>query len=346
MSSGGIVLDMLKKYSVLSNLELPWNKFRKSNILITGGNGLIASNLVDAFVYLQKKFLLHMNLYVLCRSAEKAKKRFDSYLGEESFHLIIQDVCDPLMFDVDFQYIIHAASSAHPQAFNTVPVDVMRANFLGTLNLLNYTLKYTDTRFMFVSSSEVYGENFEGIDVFQEDMSGNVDYTKFRSCYPESKRASETLCMCFSKQYHSDIVIVRPAFIYGKDIIDSNTRADVYFLRQVLEHKDIIMYSEGTQIRSYCYIKDCISAMLYALLLGGSGEIYNIGNQNCVVSLKEYAATLAKLGGVSLKYEPQAAPKGVVFLKTTRCVLSTEKLEKLGWKALYTLEAGITDMLK
>lgn len=332
-------------HTELYQLPLPWEKLNHANILITGGNGLIASSLIDELISVNQRLNLNMNLYAMCRNEGRAKKRFSGYSNTENFHLVIQDVCDPLELEVDFQFIIHAASSAHPQAFNSVPVDVMCANFLGTLNLLNYSLKHQNVRFIFVSSSEVYGENEEGIPLFREDMSGNVDYTKFRSCYPESKRASETLCMSFKKQYDSDIVIVRPAFIYGKEILESNSRADVYFLRQVLNGKDIVMYSEGTQVRSYCYIKDCVAGMLYAGLLGKSGEIYNIGNRDCVVTLQEYAQALADAGGVSLRYEPKTAPTGMVFLKTTQCILDTSKLEQLGWRPQYTLKDGIHDML-
>lgn len=329
----------------LQQLDLPWEKLRQANILITGGNGLIASSLIDELMLVNSELKLDMNLYVMCRNKDRAEKRFSEYVGMDIFHLVIQDVCAPLELEVDLQFIIHAASSAHPGAFNTVPVDVMCANFLGTLNLLNYSLKHPNVRFMFVSSSEVYGENEEGVEIFREDMSGNVDYTKFRSCYPESKRASETLCMSFKKQYGSDVVIVRPAFIYGKDILESNSRADVYFLRQVLKGEDIVMYSEGTQVRSYCYIKDCVAGMLYVCLLGDSGEIYNIGNRNCVVTLREYAQALADESSVSLRYEPKTAPAGMVFLKTTRCILDTGKLERLGWRPQYTLKDGIQDML-
>lgn len=335
----------MNRYGELLRCSLPWQKLSNSNILITGGNGLIASSFVDALVELNKNLSLNINIYVLCRNEKKARKRFIKYTGLKMFHLLLQDVCDLLNTDIDFHYIIHAASAAHPQAFNETPVDVMKANFIGTLNLLTYSLKSQSSRFIFVSSSEIYGENFEGINMFKEDMIGSIDCTKFRSCYPESKRASETLCMCFRKQYNSDVVILRPAFIYGKDILESNTRADVYFLRQVLKHEDIVMYSQGNQIRSYCYIKDCIAGMFYAILLGESGEVYNIGNCNCVVTLRQYAETLAKLGGVSLKYEPQSAPSGMTFLKTTQCVLNTEKLENLGWKARYNLEDGIRDIL-
>lgn len=336
---------MLNAHKELHQLPLPWEKLNHANVLITGGNGLIASNLIDELMLANEKLNLNMNLYAMCRNVDRATKRFSNYLNAGNFHLVIQDVCDPLDLEINFQLIIHAASSAHPQAFNSVPVDVMCANFLGTLNLLNYALKHQGARFIFVSSSEVYGENEEGIPLFREDMSGNVDYTKFRSCYPESKRASETLCMSFKKQYGSDVVIVRPAFIYGKEILESNSRADVYFLRQVLTGNDIVMYSEGAQVRSYCYIKDCVAGMLYAGLLGESGEVYNIGNCDCVVTLREYAQALADAGGVSLRYEPKTAPSNMVFLKTTQCILDTSKLEQLGWRPQYTLKDGIQDML-
>ena len=330
----------------IAEMKLPWEKLQGKNILVTGANGLIASNLVDALMSVSEERQLGIALYALCRNCDKAQRRFGMYMGSAGFHLIAQDVSEPLRTNVEFDYIFHAASSAHPKAFNDTPVDVMKANFLGTLNLLEYAKGYPGSRFVFVSSSEVYGENAEGAEMFRENDPGIVDYTKFRSCYPESKRASETLCMSYKKQYGSDIVVVRPAFIYGREILDTNTRADVYFLRQVLNHEDIVMYSEGTQVRSYCYVKDCVAGMLYAALLGESGEVYNIGDMNGVVTLREYAALLAKHGGVELRYEPKTAPGGTVFLKTTRCVLDTGKLEGLGWKARYTLDDGIQDILK
>lgn len=329
----------------LAGSGLPLEKLQNASLLVTGGNGLIASTLVEELLDLEQEKHLGMNVYVLCRNREKAEKRFADYKDRAAFHLLIQDVCQPLDFDIDFRYIIHAASSAHPGAFNTVPVDVMKANFLGTLNLLEYSVKYPDTRFVFVSSSEVYGENKEEIPLFTEDINGTVDYTKFRSCYPESKRASETLCMSYKKQYGADVVIVRPAYIYGKNILDSNTRADVYFLRQVLNKKDIVMYSKGTQVRSYCYVKDCVAGMLYAALKGENGGIYNIGDEHCVITLWDYAQKLADIGGVQLRHEPETKPEGTVFLKTTRCILDTTRLRSLGWEPKYSLEDGIRDML-
>lgn len=318
------------------------NKLKNTKILITGANGLIASNLAEALYLLGEKY--NIELYLLCRNKEKAEKRFSYILRSPSVHLLIQDVVEPLDLDVEFDYIFHAASSAHPGAFNTVPADVMKANFIGTMNLLDYC-KGKKTRFIFVSSSEVYGENFEGVEYFDETMNGSVNPTVFRSCYPESKRASETLCMCYKKQYNSDVVVVRPAFIYGREILDSNVRADVYFLRQVLNHEDIVMYSKGDQIRSYLYVNDCVSAMLIAALKGENGEVYNIGNDENIITLHDYAQTLADIGGVKLIYQPETKPEGVKFLKTTRCVLKADKLKKLGWTIEYSLEDGVRDIL-
>ena len=333
----------------LLNMELSLDNLRNANVLVTGANGLIASNLVETLVSLNQKAGLQINVYALCRTETKAKKRFENILNEPAFHLIIQDVITPLNCETVFDYIIHAASSAHPGAFNTVPVDVMKANFLGTLNLLEYSRLHSSNnrkpRFMFVSSSEIYGENFENIEFFTEDMSGSVNPDNFRACYPESKRAAETLCECYKKQYDSDVVIVRPAFIYGRDIIDDNVRADAYFLRQVLNGENIVMYSKGDQIRSYLYINDCISAMLFVLLKGENGEVYNIGNDENVITLHDYAQKLADLGNVELIYDPKSEPEGVKFLKTTRMLLKADKLKRLGWRVEYSLDDGINDIL-
>ena len=105
------------------------------------------------------------------------------------------------------------------------------------------------------------------------------------------------------------------------------------------------MYSEGSQVRSYLYVKDCVSGMLYALLKGESGEVYNIGDMDNAVTLREYAEKLAKKGGVKVVVDLSTKPAGTFFLKTTKLVLDTKKLQKLGWKQKFDLDQGIEDML-
>ena len=183
----------MNKYPSLQKLDLPWEKLSRATVLVTGGNGMIASAFIEALYELSHEKALDTDISVLCRNPKRAEVRFAPYLRDEHFELIIQDVSDPLRSDKDFDYIIHAASSAHPHAFNNTPVDVMRANFIGTMNLLEYSKDSSRTRFMYVSSSEVYGENEQGTEIFTEDMPGIIDHMRFRACYPESKRAAEIL---------------------------------------------------------------------------------------------------------------------------------------------------------
>lgn len=328
----------------VATMDLPWEKLEKSNVLVTGANGLIASDLVESLLEVNRVRDLGLTVWALCRNADRARRRFSGQIADPAFNLLVQDVTEPLLDDVVFDYVVHAASSACPSAFNKTPVDVMRANFNGTLNLLEMLSRQGGGRFMFISSSEVYGENFEGKPLFNELDEGHVDFARFRACYPESKRASETLCMSFRQQFEADIVIVRPAFIYGREIIDSNDRADASFMRSALAGEDIVMYSRGDQIRSYLYVKDCSSALLYTLLLGEGGGIYNIGDATCAVSLRDYASMLAHSAGVDLQFNCEAAPQDTVLLKTTRCVLDDKALRSLGWTPFFNLETGLADI--
>lgn len=336
----------MNQYGALENLPLPLDRLKNKSILVTGANGMIASAFVEAVLELSRTHKLGTVVYALCRSQERGSKRFADYMGDEDFKLIAQDVIVPLDDSYEFDYIVHAASAANPTAFNTTPVDVMNANYIGTMNMLDYTKSHPSCRFLFVSSSEVYGENEERIPIFTEDIPGSINFTRARACYPSSKRAAETLTLCYKEQFGSDVVIVRPAYIYGKDIIDSNNRADVYFLRQAINHEDIVMFSEGSQIRSYCYVTDCISGMLFAMLSGENGGIYNIGNEDCIVTLKEYAQMCADVGGVELVMKVEKKPEGMTFLHTTQLILDTTRLRALGWKPQFTLEDGFKDIFE
>ena len=95
---------MSNVHTDLHHLRLPWEKLDHANILVTGGNGLIASSLIDELMLVNKELNLSMKLYVMCRNADRAAKRFSDYLDMEMFHLVIQDVCDPLELEVDFQF--------------------------------------------------------------------------------------------------------------------------------------------------------------------------------------------------------------------------------------------------
>ena len=157
-------------------------------------------------------------------------------------------------FDFPVDFIIHAASNAYPAAFNADPVGTIMSNILGTKNMLDYALNHSAKRFLFLSSGEVYGQGDLSVDAFDEKYSGYVDPTSPRSCYPNSKRCAETLCVSYTKQYGLDTVIARPSHTYGANFTELDNRANVQFVNRAIKGDDIVLLSAGNQLRSYTYI--------------------------------------------------------------------------------------------
>lgn len=305
-------------------LDLPWEKLRGKAIAITGATGLIGGSLLRYLRAANEIRALDLRLIPLCRKPDRLPGAvFYDALGE--------------LPEFEADYIIHAASNAHPLAFSSDPVGTMQANLLGTMRLLE-RIRERGGRLVFCSTGEIYGEN-PALDSFDEAAFGAIDPMRARSCYPESKRAGETLCAAYHAQYGVDALAARLCYVYGPGITPENSRADAQFLRKARSGEDIVLKSPGSQVRSYCYVFDAASALLTLMLRGEAGQAYNVSGSTA--SIREYAETLAALAGVSLRFElpPDAEKQG--YSAVTRAVLDSGKLQALGWKAEYGLEEGL-----
>ncbi|MBO5204838.1 MAG: NAD-dependent epimerase/dehydratase family protein [Prevotella sp.] len=263
----------------------------RKNILVTGATGLIGSALVDLFM----EEGLH-DVYAAGRNEERAKRRFAKYTGNSRFHFVRHDVCRPLDGDTRYHLIVHAASGADPRSFSTDPVGVMTANIDGVRNLLDYGRNHGMERLLYVSSGEVYGSD-NGEKLWREEDSGYVDTMTPRACYPSSKRAAETLCVAYAAQYGLDVVVARPCHTYGANFTESDNRAYAQFMRNVVNGEDIVLNSDGSQYRSWIYVKDCAEALRTILYKGVSGTAYNVADEQSCVTIKELAELIAKAGG-------------------------------------------------
>ena len=317
----------------LSHLDLPWEKIARTNILIAGATGLIGSCLVD---FLMKNPGLNYNVYALGRNECRANQRFSDFFDNEAFHFIKFDVTKPLDKEICFDYIIHTASDANPQFYATQPVEVMKANVNGVINMMEYGLGHDMKRFLYVSSGEIYGEGNGG--VLSEEYSGYVDCMKPRSCYPSSKRAAETLCVSYIEEYGADAVIARPCHVYGPHFTDNDNRVYAQFIRNVLDGNDIVMKSNGEQLRSWCYVIDCVSALLYILLKGENGHAYNIADKNSCITIKALAEMIAKIEGKKVNVVVPTDSESKGYNVVTNSVFSTAKLESLGWSVSGSME--------
>lgn len=320
--------------------DLPWNKLSGCNILVTGATGLIGGCLVEALMANPKR---DYQVYASGRNEQRARERFKDYADDKAFHFVRYDVLEPLDSDVRFDYIIHAASNASPNFFAQKPVEVIKSNVDGVAHLMEYGLAHGMKRFLYVSSGEIYGEG-DGR-VFTEDYSGYVNCATPRACYPSSKRAAETLCVSYAAEYGADVVIARPSHTYGPHFTEQDNRVYAQFIRNVLRGEDIVMKSTGEQFRSWCYVVDCVSALLYILLKGECGQAYNIADDKSNISIRELAETIAKIGGKKVVIDVPDADEKKGFNVVTKSVFSTEKLRLLGWQAHTDIKQGLKDTI-
>lgn len=303
---------------------LPWEKLAGCNIFVTGATGLIGACLVEILMSRKHDY----NIYAAGRNEKRAMKRFRKYSDDSTFHFLNYDVCSELHSDTDFHYIIHAASNASPVFFKNNPVEVMKANVYGVANLMEYGRRHNMRRFLYVSTGEIYGE---GNRVYSEKDCGYLDCTSPRACYPSSKRAAETLCVSYVEEYGVDAVIARPCHTYGPHFTESDNRVFCQFVRNVLCGEDIEMKSDGSQMRSWCYVVDCSLALLYILLKGENGNAYNVADPTSVFTIRQLAEAIACAEGRRVVFSNPSDAERKAFTNISHAVFDTTKLQALGW---------------
>lgn len=313
-----------------------------STILVTGATGMICSCVVDMLMQWNLELDANNIIYAISRSVDKLKTRFAKYEGNEKLRFLEIDAAQPFELNVDVDYIIHGASNADPASMMNNPVETLKSNVLGMDCLLNCAVEKKVKRTLYISSGEMYGKALEELEHgFPEDYSGYINYSEPRTCYPSGKRAAETLCQCYIKQYDADVVIVRPCHIYGPTMLWSDSRAISAFIKNGINGEKIIMKSAGTLVRSHCYVVDAASAILYVLLYGEKGEAYNVADKKSICSIAELAHTIAEEAGTEVEMVIPTDAELAGFAKRDRAVLDATKLENMGWQALSDLRNGI-----
>lgn len=319
-------------------------KLHKKKILVTGATGLIGSFLTDLLLYADQEKDAGIEVYALARDKERLEKRFASHLGNSLFHMVVQDVTEPLRLTASVDLMIHAAGDGFPAAFREHPVETMMPALSGTYWLLQYAKSHNTERFLFVSSGEVYGTAGGQTHAFSENEYGFVDSMKVRSCYPMAKRCAETLCVSFGSQYGLPVVVARPGHTYGACTSINDNRATAQFLKNALAGEEIRLHSRGNQLRSYTYVADCVSGLLTILVNGADGEAYNIANVDSRATIAEFADILARKAGVGCVAGTPDENEEKELTPISYAVLDAAKLELLGWRAVYTLRRGIGNM--
>ncbi len=321
--------------------DINWSQFRNASVLITGANGLIATYLIYILLYLNECDNLGVKVIGLARSQEKMKLKYGTLLEREDFEVIYQDVTEPINMKEEINYIIHTASPTGPKQFMSTPVNTILANVLGTYQLLEMGKEKKIKGFLLLSTREIYGTGAKDF-VMEEDY-GAMDPTLVRSCYPESKRMSETLCAAYNVQYAMNCKVVRIAHTYGPGMILRDGRVVGDFLGNVVDGKDITMNSDGSGTLALTYIADVVAGIMQ-VICNFKEFVYNISNSTETTSVKQLAETLCGLfeeKGIKTRFQAASASEKAGYLANKLGFLDSKKAISEGWEAQIALEEGM-----
>lgn len=322
---------------------IKWERLKGKSVMITGASGMVGSYIMRTLLYLNHQFDYNIHVIAVVRNVKKIAKEFQM---DQNVEIVSHDVSQPFAYEGAIDFIIHAASPASPLIMKDKPVETVAANALGAFYTLQLAKAKEVEEYVFISSREIYGQPYEGQEMFQEDTYGFVDPLDPRSCYPEGKKVAETMCASYKSEYGLNAKSARLAHTYGPgmSIYDGRVQAD--FLKNVIFNEDIVLKSKGLPVRTYTYISDAVAGIFF-VLLNGEEAAYNIGDENAKISIRGLAELLVRITpekNLSLTFDiPQGGLKGTAPF--TLGILDSTRLRKLGWKPRYTLEEGFRRMI-
>ncbi len=295
-------------------------------ILVTGGAGFLGSHLCERLLTEGHEVLCLDNYFT------GRKKNIQDFLGNRRFELVRHDVIEPIMLEVD--QIYHLACPASPIHYQYNAIKTIKTNVLGTHNMLGLA-KRVKARFLLASTSEVYGD--PAMHPQNESYWGNVNPIGIRSCYDEGKRVAETFTMDYHRQNGVDVRIVRIFNTYGPRMLADDGRVVSNFIVQSLQGKDLTVYGEGKQTRSFCYADDLIDGMVRMMNNPDFIGPVNIGNPS-EYTIRDFAEKIIAMTGTSSKIAYQPLPSDD---PRQRCPDITLAGEKLGWKPRVSVDEGL-----
>lgn len=302
-------------------------------ILVIGATGLIGSFLTDALIYYNSTIQECIQIGVMSRSENRLLERFGYYLSKK-IDYIEQEIQDKLDDKAEWDFIFHLASNADPNSYERYPYETITTNVLGTNNVIEYAKKHLNTKILFTSTMEVYGEALQ--EKLQESDYGALDFNKIRSGYPESKRVSELMYRSAAEEFHIKCVIARMGYVYGSTMTDSDNKVVAQLIRSAAGEGDFVLKSAGVQKRTYCYVADAVSGLLSVITKGENGECYNIADEASEITIRGLAEIFAEIQNNVVYFE-----KNKYESKVFHKVLDMSKVKSLQWRAETSLKRGI-----
>lgn len=346
MKKGSMSEDILQEDLESIAQKFPFaDELQGKTVLVTGATGLIGSQVVGALLSMNRLRSTGVKVIAFARSREKAEKVFGTLLEGEDLSLALGDVNQPISLEEPVDYIVHGASATSSQYFVSHPVETISTALDGTRHVLELAKQKQVRGLVYLSSLEVYGTPAADAGLIGESYSGYLDPLQVRSSYSEGKRMAECLCAAYASEYGIPVKVARLSQTFGPGVAYNDGRVFAEFARCAIEGRDIVLHTAGNTVRSYCYSRDAVNALLYILLRGNSGEAYNVTNMDTAVSIREMALLVCGLnekGKIQLQFDMPENLASFGYNPEMVIRLDSRKLQSLGWHA----EVGLQEMFR
>jgi nucleoside-diphosphate-sugar epimerase len=323
---------------------LPWERLAGKTVLISGAAGFLGAYMAETILEANVRFQREPStLLLLVRDRAVAEARFAHYDGRPELKYLVQDVCDPLSTSVRADVVIHAAGRASPKYYAVDPCGTIAPNVLGANQMLKLASTSGSELFLFFSSSEVYGYLPPDKVPIREDVFGPIDPAEPRSCYAESKRLGEAMCVAWANQKGVPAKIVRPFHIYGPGLRLDDGRVYADFVADVLAGRAITLRSDGRAKRSFCYLADAVRGFFTVLFNGEVATSYNVGDPRGETSIRDLADLLVRTfpeKPLSIQFEPRSPDDPYVPSYVDRSSPDISRIKSLGWEPTTRLYEG------
>jgi UDP-glucuronate decarboxylase len=337
-----VVLEDLE--GICARAEAGLQALRGKTILVAGGAGFVPSYVVDALAQANSR-TKEEPCRILCvdNGATGSWTRLAHLEGRADVVLRTHDLTEELDLDEPVHVVVHGASIASPSWYRRRPLETIDVNVTGTRRMLELARAHAVESFLYLSSSEVYGDPDPAFIPTSEDYWGNVSPTGPRAPYDESKRLAETLCMTYHRLYGTPVRIVRPFNVYGPRLRLDDGRVVPDFVSDALSGRPIALLSDGRATRSFCYVSDFTVGLLLLLTAErAAGEVYNLGNDE-EVTIREAAETLDALPGVGVgvTFATSDDSEYLTDNPNRRCPDLTKTRSAIDWSPSISLREGL-----
>ncbi len=317
------------------------SKFTGKTVLITGARGFLGRYFIDIFVALNKSVLDKPVKVIALDNLITAGAQGAAIPEYENIRFIKHDVIEPFEIDEPVDFVIHAAGIASPYYYRAFPLETLEVAITGTKRMLALAEQH-NARFVFFSSSEIYGDPDSKHVPMSESYRGNVSCQGPRACYDESKRVGETLCYIFHTMHGTHTNTIRPFNVFGPGMQETDYRVLPNFANRIKGGHPLNVYGSGNQTRTFCYITDAMVGFLLVILKGVPGEAYNIGNPTPEISMVDLVERIKTVIAKPLSYNIIEYPDSYPADEPNRRAPDIRKAKlQLEFQPMVSLEDGL-----